>query len=97
MSFLEVIPKISEKALEGASNKVYTFYVPKSANKTEIAEAVSKQYEVEVKAVRTVVLKGKSKMSMRRRLQPLEGKRANRKKAYVTLSKGEIKVLEEVA
>jgi len=96
MSTLELIPRISEKALSRAADKVYVFFVPLTSNKQQIAEAVAAQYEVEVKDVRTIKVKGKAKTSMQKRKQPLVGKRADRKKAYVTLSKGEIKMLEEV-
>lgn len=92
---LTLIPKISEKALGRTTDKVYVFMVPIDSSKERIARAVEAQFDVTVKKVRLMVVKGKSKNSMRKRLQPLEGKRADAKKAYVTLSKGNIPMLEE--
>jgi large subunit ribosomal protein L23 len=92
---LILLPRISEKALSNTSQKEYVFYVPLKSNKDEIKRAIEAQYSVQVKSVRTVVTKGKVKNSARRRLQPLAGRRADKKKAYVALSSGEIKVLED--
>lgn len=92
---LLVLPKISEKTLSRVSSKEYVFHVPVDASKAQIKEAIEAQYEVKVGSIRTVVVKGKAKSSMRRRLQPIDGKRKNTKKAYFKLTKGEITILEE--
>jgi len=92
---MSLVPKISEKALSKTSEKLYVFMVPKKAAKNEIKRAVEAQFEVTVGSVRTVVAKGKAKTSVRKRLQPLDGRRANRKKAYVHVTKGSIATLEE--
>lgn len=84
---LDVIraPHISEKATVVAErdNQV-VFKVAVDANKLEIKRAVELLFEVEVDSVRVVNVKGKTKrhgMAM--------GKRANWKKAYVSLKEGQ--------
>ena len=59
------------------------FKVAKDATKSEIKAAVEKLFEVEVKNVRTVNVKGKSKRTGFR-----FGKRSDWKKAYVALKEG---------
>jgi large subunit ribosomal protein L23 len=58
--------------------------VAKDANKLEIKKAVEALFEVKVKAVRTANMKGKSKFFGR-----VAGKRADWKKAYVSLEEGQ--------
>jgi large subunit ribosomal protein L23 len=78
-------PHISEKSTMSAEgNNGVVFKVTKDANKTEIKAAVEKLFEVEVKSVRTVSVKGKTK----RHGQTL-GKRSDWKKAYVMLKEGQ--------
>lgn len=78
-------PVITEKAtnLQQVEVPQYTFRVRIDANKTEIKKAVEKAFNVKVKSVNTVRMKGK-----RKRLGVSEGKRPDWKKAYVTLEKG---------
>src|SRR3982751_1173910 len=64
--------------------QVLTFRVDRKATKPEIKSAVEEVFNVKVAVVRTVQYEGKMK---RRGKQ--EGRRANWKKAYVTLKKGE--------
>jgi len=77
-------PIFSEKttALQQGAN-VYTFEVGESANKLQIKNAVQTLFEVEVEAVRTVIMRGKNK-----RFGRFYGKRSNWKKAYVRLADG---------
>lgn len=90
MSFLNIQPRISEKSyILSQSNNVYIFDVPLSANKLQIADAVSAQYKVTVEDVRTSVVKGKAKKTSRKRSQPIKGSRSDSKKAYVTLKSGD--------
>lgn len=63
----------------------YTFYVPTSANKIEIARAVENEFEVEVDKVRTVTVPGKLKKDWKTRKMRRD---SDRKKAVVTLKKG---------
>jgi len=65
----------------------YAFKVEDSANKIEIKKAVESKFNVLVKDVKTINVKGKSKrMNTRRGLT--SGRRANWKKAVVTLIEG---------
>ena len=64
--------------------QVLTFRVDTKATKTEIRGAVEEIFNVKVAQVRTVQYEGKMKRRGRQ-----EGRRANWKKAYVTLRKGE--------
>ena len=77
-------PVVSEKSYAGLELNTYTFLVDKRANKTEIKEAIQKIWNVQVTSVRTLNRKGKVK---RRRFT--QGKRADEKRAIVTLAEGD--------
>ncbi len=82
-------PILTEKILklQEAEGK-YAFIVAKDANKIEIKKAVEKKFDVSVKNVRTIFVKGKTKrMNTRRGITT--GKRADWKKAIVTLREGD--------
>lgn len=64
--------------------QVLTFRVDCKATKTDIKGAIEEIFNVKVAQVRTVQYEGKMKRRGRQ-----EGRRANWKKAYVTLKKGE--------
>jgi len=92
MKDLVLKPRISEKAYAMSQRedvKTYVFEVPKDAEKLTIKRAVEAQFEAIVTSVRTTTHKGKAKMSYRKRVRPIEGKRSDIKKAYVTLKAGE--------
>ncbi len=75
----------SEKAqVLGDKLGVQVFKVDTSATKLEIKKAVEKLFGVEVLAVNTLNVKGKSK-----RFGRTVGQRSNSKKAYVTLKAGQ--------
>ena len=76
-------PIITEKATMASENGAVVFEVAIDANKPQIKEAVEELFGVKVKAVNTVVSKGKVK-----RFRGQLGKRADVKKAYVTLEEG---------
>lgn len=77
-------PKITEKtAIAGSVNNSFVFEVHPQANKIEIKQAVEKLFSVKVDSVRTVNTMGKIK-----RVGAIQGRRINRKKAYVCLQKG---------
>lgn len=77
-------PHVSEKAsMVSDSDNQFVFKVAKDASKAEIKAAVEKLWDVKVKAVNTLVVKGKSK-----RFGRSEGKRSDWKKAYVSLQDG---------
>jgi large subunit ribosomal protein L23 len=75
---------VSEKSYAGLEANVYTFLVDPRANKTEIKEAVQGIWNVRVTSVNTINRKGKLK---RRRFTV--GKRADQKRAIVTLAEGD--------
>jgi large subunit ribosomal protein L23 len=77
-------PVVSEKSYAGLERNTYTFLVDKRANKTEIKEAIQQIWNVRVVSVRTLNRRGKVK---RRRFTV--GKRADEKRAVVTLAEGD--------
>lgn len=95
---LTLRPHISEQTFAQAEKgNVYVFRVPITATKPMIKTAVEKQFKVTVEAVNVAVSKGKAKQSYQKRRQPVDGKRADTKKAYVTVKDGDkIPVYEEV-
>ena len=77
-------PIVTEKSTMLAENNQIGFVVPLSATKTEIKAAVEMLYKVEVEAVNTSILKGKTK-----RFRGFMGRRSDQKKAIVTLADGQ--------
>jgi len=77
-------PIITEKATTANEYGQVTFAVPVTATKPEIKAAVEMLFDVEVKAVNTILLKGKTKMWKGR-----PGRRSDVKKAMVTLAEGQ--------
>ena len=75
-------PVVSEKSFALLDDGVYTFVVHPDANKTEIRQAVESIFNVRVANVNTLNRKGKRKRSRR---QATFGKRADTKRAIVTL------------
>ncbi|MBC7141653.1 MAG: 50S ribosomal protein L23 [Rhodobacteraceae bacterium] len=76
-------PVITEKATMASEHGAVVFQVALDANKPQIKEAVEELFGVKVKAVNTVVTKGKSK-----KFRGRPGVRSDVKKAYVTLEEG---------
>ena len=77
-------PVVSEKSAMAADNaNQFGFKVAVDATKPEIAQAVELLFDVKVKNVRTVNVKGKQK-----RFGAVMGRRNNWKKAYVRLQEG---------
>jgi large subunit ribosomal protein L23 len=92
---LQLIPHISEKAYGQSQNNTYIFKVPTTANKQQIASAITVQYGVKVSDVRVMIAKGKVKRTIRNG-KPHDGQRKDVKKAYVTLVEGDsIKIFDE--
>ncbi|HZQ28256.1 MAG TPA: 50S ribosomal protein L23 [Acidimicrobiales bacterium] len=79
-------PVVSEKSYALLDEGVYTFIVHPDANKTEIRQAVETIFNVRVEKVNTLNRKGKRK---RNRRLPTFGKRADSKRAIVTLVPGQ--------
>ena len=97
---ITVIPRATEKAYGQITDKnTYVFEVPLTANKQEIADAVSAQYEVEVKGVKTLVQQGKAvRFRLGKKRCPGTATRKDAKKAYLTLAEGSsIQVFDEPA
>lgn len=85
-------PRMSEKTYASSmATNTYVFVVPKSANKIEVAAAVTAQFAVTVENVRTTVVKGKKARSIRlgKYRKNVMGQRADYKKAFVTLKDGD--------
>ena len=76
-----IAPIISEKSMEDAQSKKYTFKVATDANKFEIKAAVEEAFGVEVIRVNTSNFDGKVKRQGR-----TVGKTPSYKKAIVTVS-----------
>ena len=80
-------PVISEKSYSLLDANKYTFIVAPDANKTQIKIAVEKVFDVKVKDVNTLNRQGK-----RKRTRAGFGKRADSKRAIVTLREGRIEI-----
>ncbi|MEV6106291.1 50S ribosomal protein L23 [Streptomyces sp. NPDC051940] len=74
-------PVVSEKSYALLDENKYTFFVDPRANKTQIRQAVEAVFQVTVVSVNTINRQGK-----RKRTRTGFGKRANTKRAIVTLA-----------
>lgn len=81
-------PIITEKSMSGIADKKYTFEVAIGAGKVQIKQAIEEIFGVKVDKVNTQRMLGKNK-----RMGANEGKRADWKKAIVTL-KADSKAIE---
>ncbi len=80
-----VRPLVTEKSTAGPQDGKYTFVVDKRASKEQIKRAVQERFNVKVVDVNTANFRGK----MKSRGWRSKGRKADWKKAYVTLAKGE--------
>lgn len=90
-------PVITERStrLKESDNK-FVFEVDRRANKREIKTAVEKLFGVTVRDVKTSIIRGKMKTTFMKSGR-FTGKRPDRKKAFVTLAKGEnIDIFDQV-
>jgi large subunit ribosomal protein L23 len=79
-------PRVTEKTtLVGEKSNQYVFHVVPDAKKSEVKGAVELLFEVSVKSVRMINVKGKTKSFKQR-----PGKRSNWKKAYVRVQEGQV-------
>ena len=81
------LPHITEKAAiqkDELDGRMVVFKVRPEATKQQVKTAVQGIFEVEVESVRTANFRGKVK-----RMGKYRGRRANWKKAYVTLKSGQ--------
>lgn len=74
-------PVISERSMDQAVNKKYTFKVAVDANKTQVKHAIEEIFDVEVKKVNIMNVNGKLK-----RMGKNVGRTPAYKKAIVTLT-----------
>ncbi len=85
-------PCLTEKAaLKQELEGKVVFKVHPKANKIEIKREIERMFDVKVKDVKTTNVKGK-----RKRTGQFFGMTENWKKAYVTLSEGEINFTDEL-
>jgi len=80
-------PLITEKTLTLAREGKYTFQVDKQASKKAVAGAIGKFFQVKVKKVWLLKVRGKKKRSLTARGKII--KKPDWKKAIVQLKKGE--------
>ena len=74
-------PVVTEQSMAQMQERKYTFEVDKRANKIQIRQAVEEIFGVKVESVNTINVLGKNK-----RMGKYMGKRADWKKAIVTLT-----------
>ena len=77
-------PIITEKATNLSEHNKVVFRVAMDATKDDIVEAIQEIYKVSVVKVNTLIVKGKTK-----RWRGRPGRRADVKKAIVTLAEGQ--------
>ena len=73
-------PVISERSMDDAQNRKYTFKVARDANKTEVRHALEEIFDIEIANVNIMNVKGKKKRQGRN-----VGMTSASKKAIVTL------------
>ena len=78
-----VAPVVTEKATVASEHNKVVFKVASKATKPQIKEAVEKLFDVKVKAVNTLIRKGKVRIFKGR-----PGELQNTKRAVVTLEEG---------
>ena len=76
-------PLVTEKSTQQSEFNKMVFAVHVNATKLEVKSSIEKIFSVKVKAVNTILLKGKVK-----RFKGVLGRRSNTKKAIVTLAPG---------
>lgn len=80
---LIVKPIVTEKSTMASEHGQVVFEVPLNASKPRIKAAIERLFDVKVKAVNTLRVKGK-----RKRFRNVPSQRSDRKKAIVTLEDG---------
>ncbi|MDH5100396.1 50S ribosomal protein L23 [Lactobacillus kefiranofaciens] len=85
-------PVITEKSTNLMDDKKYTFDVLLTATKTQVCNAVEEIFDVKVKSVNIMNVRGKDK-----RVGRYTGKTARRRKAIVTLTNdsNDIKIFQD--
>ena len=85
-------PVVTEKSMNLMDDKKYTFDVLVSATKTQVRNAIEEIFDVKVKNVNIMNVRGKEK-----RVGRYTGKTARRRKAIVTLTNdsNDIKIFQD--
>jgi large subunit ribosomal protein L23 len=78
-----ISPVITEKSTRASEHNQVVFKVKRSASKPDIKAAIEQLFSVKVKAVNTVVRKGKQKT-----FRGIRARQSDVKKAIVTLEEG---------
>lgn len=79
-------PVITEKSISATQKNCYTFKVILRATKKEIQDAVTDLFKVDVLSVKTIIFKGKTRKSGKKRLVK---KLPDQKKAIVEIKEGQ--------
>ncbi|MBE6364117.1 MAG: 50S ribosomal protein L23 [Lentisphaerae bacterium] len=85
-----IAPVVTEKCNALIQDKKYTFRVHPSAGRIEIAKAVEELFKVKVAKVNVMNYQGKAKRAGRTMKM---GRRADWKRAVVTLAEGSIEII----
>jgi large subunit ribosomal protein L23 len=87
---LDIIKKpiVTEKAMKHTESGQYVFEVGVKANKIQIKKALEEMFEVKIMSIRTSRIKSKIKSRITKK-GLMRGKTPQRKKAYITLQKGQ--------
>lgn len=89
LSDVLIKPVLSEKVNKQTEKfNRYTFIVDRKANKLEIKKAVEEFYGIQVQEVNTLVMPSKAK-SRNTKAGIVSGRKSAKKKAVVTIAKGE--------
>jgi large subunit ribosomal protein L23 len=84
-------PIVSEKSYRAMDVNVFTFVVPRSANKIQIRQAIEAIYP-DVKVAKVNTLNRQGKLVRSRRIRGAVGKKPDTKRAIVTLREGTIDI-----
>ncbi len=86
---LTLLPRLSEKTYKLSESNVYVVDVDKHASSQSIKLALESQFEIKVKNLRIVNVKGKAKRTISNNGKKVNsGKDNDYKKAYITLVEG---------
>ena len=83
-----IAPLITEKSMSNTASQQYSFEVHPRATKTQIRQAISEIFKVDVLKVNTINVGGKTKQFAKRRVRTT-GRTPDWKKAIVTLKPGQ--------
>lgn len=78
-------PVVSEKSYANSDRRQYTFVIPENVGRVEVKQAIEKLFDVKVVSVNILHRMGKVRRLPNRHF----GRRANEKRAIVTLGPGQ--------